>query len=77
MAPLKKTISYPHVIKTKAGTNGKQAKINQDVAIVDEKLPHNIKLYCVCDGHGLNGHLVSAFLKVNLISKYVSIKRKP
>jgi serine/threonine protein phosphatase PrpC len=38
------------------------------MAIVDEKMPHGIKLYCVCDGHGLNGHLVSAFIKTNLIS---------
>jgi len=38
---------------------------------------HNLRLYCVCDGHGLNGHLVSAFIKANLISKYLTIKRKP
>lgn len=38
---------------------------------------HNLRLYCVCDGHGLNGHLVSAFIKANLISKHLTIKRKP
>jgi hypothetical protein len=33
LAPIK-AINYPYVIKTKAGTNGKQTKINQDIAIV-------------------------------------------
>lgn len=55
-------------MRTKAGLNGRQTKINQDIAIVEEKLPHGLKLYCVCDGHGLNGHLVSAFIKGALIS---------
>ena len=50
------------IIKTKAGTNGLQTKINQDIAIV-ESFQHGVKLYCVCDGHGLNGHKVSAFIK--------------
>lgn len=54
--------------KTKAGTNGNQVKINQDAVIIDTKLPHDLKIYCVCDGHGLNGHLVSSFIRVQLIS---------
>ena len=58
------------VTKTKAGTNGKQTKINQDIAIVENTLPHGVKLFCVCDGHGLNGHLVSAFIKQHLVSTY-------
>jgi len=56
------------VTKSKAGTTGKQAKINQDIAIIDIKLPFEVKLFCVCDGHGLNGHLVSAFIKSHLLS---------
>ena len=64
------------VTKTKAGTNGKQTKINQDIAIIETALPHGVKLFCVCDGHGLNGHLVSAFIKNHLISKYMSNKEK-
>lgn len=34
-----------------------------------------LKLYCVCDGHGLNGHLVSAFIKIHLISNiYIKLR---
>lgn len=77
LAPLKVASAYPHVIKTKAGTTGRQTKINQDIAIVEEKLPHGPKLYCVCDGHGVNGHLVSAFIKTTLISITLYTKRKP
>jgi serine/threonine protein phosphatase PrpC len=62
-----------YVTKTKAGTTGKQTKINQDIAIAETKLLFGLKLFCVCDGHGLNGHLVSAFIKANLISN-LSIK---
>ncbi len=67
LLPLKhqQIISYS---KTKAGSTGKQTKINQDAIIIENKLPHNIKLFCVCDGHGLNGHNVSNFIKVNLVS---------
>lgn len=54
--------------KSKAGTNGKQTKTNQDIAVIDVKMPFGIKLFCVCDGHGLNGHLVSAFIKTHLLS---------
>ena len=71
-----KSVNYPYVVRTKAGTTGKQTKINQDVAIIEEKFPHGIKLYCVCDGHGLNGHLVTAFIKTSLISRSEYIKRK-
>lgn len=54
--------------KTKAGTSGKQTKINQDIAIADGKFPFGIKVFGICDGHGLNGHLVSAYIKSHLIS---------
>ena len=59
-------------MKSKAGTNGKQTKINQDIGIVEMKMPFGIKLFGVCDGHGLNGHLVSAFIKANLLSTYMT-----
>ena len=69
LMPLKKEKNYLSVSRTKAGTNGKTAKINQDIVIIETKFPHGLKLFSVCDGHGLNGHLVSAFIKANLISK--------
>lgn len=64
-----------YVVRTKAGTNGHQTKVNQDIAIVDS-FQHGVKLYCVCDGHGLNGHLVSAFIKQKLLSTCGLTKRK-
>ena len=54
--------------KTKAGSNGKATKINQDTILIDTKLHFGLKVYCVCDGHGLNGHHVSAFIKAELVS---------
>lgn len=35
--------------------------------IIHQKLPHGFKLFCVCDGHGTNGHLVVSFLKKKLL----------
>jgi len=57
-----------HSFKTKAGSSGNRAKINQDSIVIDTKLPYGIKIFCVCDGHGLNGHLVSGFIRTQLIS---------
>lgn len=34
LTPIRKTFKMESVVKTKAGTNGKQQKINQDIAIV-------------------------------------------
>jgi serine/threonine protein phosphatase PrpC len=65
---LQKQCKISYAVKTKAGTNGKQAKTNQDIALVDVKLPFGIKLFGVCDGHGVNGHHVSAFIKGHLLS---------
>jgi serine/threonine protein phosphatase PrpC len=69
LEPIQKINKIHYVVKTKAGTTGKQTKINQDIAIVDLKLLFGLKLFSVCDGHGINGHLVSSFIKTNLISK--------
>lgn len=55
-------------MKTKAGTTGKHSKTNQDMAMIDVKLPFGIQLFGVCDGHGVNGHLVSFFIKIHLLS---------
>lgn len=56
--------------RTKAGCNVKTPKINQDIVIVDQKLPHNIQIFCICDGHGSNGHLVAAFIKYRLLGTF-------
>lgn len=66
--PIHKPHNIQAILKTKAGTSGKQTKINQDIGIMETKLPFDLKLYCICDGHGVNGHLVSAFIKTELIS---------
>jgi serine/threonine protein phosphatase PrpC len=54
--------------KTKAGCNGKKTKTNQDAILIDTKLPHGLKVFCICDGHGLNGHHVSDFIRSELVS---------
>lgn len=61
------TVNY----RTKPGCVGKKIKINQDAVIAETKLPHGLKLFCVADGHGLNGHHVSEFIRTELISKAV------
>ncbi|CAD8210462.1 unnamed protein product [Paramecium pentaurelia] len=56
-------------MKTKAGCQpNKATKINQDAAIVCPKNVESIgfKLFGVCDGHGLNGHIVSNQIKQQL-----------
>jgi hypothetical protein len=66
-------VQFKTAMKTKAGTNGKQLKVNQDTAFIEQRLQFGLKCYCVCDGHGLNGHTVSAFIKTHMISKYLLI----
>ena len=61
----------PISVKTKAGSNGRTIKINQDIDIIDQRLPHGVKLFCICDGHGVNGHHVSAFIKKKLLCKKI------
>ncbi|CAD8198601.1 unnamed protein product [Paramecium octaurelia] len=58
-----------YAMRTKAGCQiNKATKINQDSGIVCPKILENIgyKLFAVSDGHGLNGHLVSNFIKQTL-----------
>jgi serine/threonine protein phosphatase PrpC len=54
--------------KSKAGCSSKKIKINQDIILINTKLPHGLKVFCVCDGHGLNGHYVSDFIHSELVS---------
>ena len=69
LEPIQRVNKIHYVTKTKAGTTGKQTKTNPDIAIVELKLSFGLKLFGVCDGHGVNGHFVSSYIKTNLISK--------
>jgi len=56
-------------IKTKPGSlPDKPIKTNQDSYIVIENFMKSKKMYIysVCDGHGLNGHQASQYIKRNL-----------
>ena len=56
-------------VKTKAGAlPGKPVKTNQDSYIIHQNLfgHKNNYLFAVCDGHGVNGHHASGFVKLNL-----------
>ncbi|EGR34564.1 protein phosphatase 2C, putative [Ichthyophthirius multifiliis] len=68
---LKQQQKIKYSIKTKPGlTIQKIQKINQDSAILNPKNLSglNLNLFAICDGHGLNGHLVS-----QLISKVLPL----
>lgn len=56
--------------KTKAGSSGKQIKTNQDIVFSSQKMVLGMKGFVVCDGHGLYGHVVSAYIKSNLLSTF-------
>lgn len=58
--------------KTRAGSlPGNVVKTNQDSYIVQTNFlqSRDCALYAVCDGHGVNGHLVSGFVKDTLPSR--------
>ncbi|EAR86481.2 protein phosphatase 2C containing protein (macronuclear) [Tetrahymena thermophila SB210] len=65
--------------KTKAGcTFDKNPKTNQDSPIIYPKQlgEQGISLFAVCDGHGVNGHLISGMIRKNLhkhVLKYLKI----
>ncbi|CAD8178127.1 unnamed protein product [Paramecium octaurelia] len=66
---LGKRNSFMFAMRTKAGCQpNKATKINQDAAIVCPKNVESVgfKLFAVCDGHGLNGHMVSNQIKQQL-----------
>jgi len=55
-----------YAVKTKAGAlPGKPVKINQDSYIITPNFCKNKLKYffSVCDGHGVNGHLASQYVK--------------
>jgi len=55
-------------VKTRQGFIPSQAKPNQDSFISVKNLGgiEGLWMFGVCDGHGVNGHLVSDFVKKNL-----------
>lgn len=58
--------------KSKAGAMpGNVTKTNQDVYIAIPSMfgSKEKSFFSVCDGHGVNGHFVSGFIKQNLPSK--------
>ena len=60
-------------VKSKAGAlPGKPQKTNQDAFIIKKTLLDNPNygFYSVCDGHGINGHFVSDFVKKTLPSNF-------
>lgn len=56
----------------------KPDKRNQDIQFLydDFNRVKGSSFYCVCDGHGANGHLVSAFIKDNLTQNICYVARK-
>ena len=69
-----KSIIYNIAVKTRPGAlPGKPVKTNQDSYIIKHNLLGNPEygFYCVCDGHGLHGHLVSSYVKKLLPSKFM------
>ncbi|OMJ66866.1 hypothetical protein SteCoe_36151 [Stentor coeruleus] len=58
------------LFKTRIGSiNGKNKKQNQDSFIIQNNLlkVNGNYLFSVCDGHGLQGHLVSRYVKLKLV----------
>ena len=56
-------------VKTKPGSlPGKPVKTNQDsyISVQNFMKYKKIHIYSVCDGHGVNGHIVSQFIKKKL-----------
>lgn len=47
---------------------GNKRKINQDHQVIRFGFPYKINIIGVCDGHGVNGHLVSSFISERLMS---------
>ena len=52
-------------------TKDGQLKINQDSYIIQRDINYikNFNIFAIFDGHGFNGHIISEFLKENLINK--------
>ena len=54
-----------------------QIKLNQDSYIIKRDINNikNFNIFAVFDGHGFNGHIISEYLKENLIKKIVNHPR--
>ena len=54
-----------------------QIKLNQDSYIIKRDINNikNFNIFAVFDGHGFNGHIISEYLKENLIKKIVNHQR--
>ena len=59
-------LSYPGI--TKDG----QIKLNQDSYVIQRNINYikNFNIFAIFDGHGFNGHIISEYLKENLIKKF-------
>ncbi|KAM3129772.1 hypothetical protein pb186bvf_018163 [Paramecium bursaria] len=71
------TIQEPFKVasRSRAGCDAHQnMKQNQDVSIQSKF--HGYYFFAVCDGHGVNGHLVSQYLKKHIPFNYKEIKNK-
>lgn len=68
-----------YFVCSRAGMLEDKPKVNQDAFIcIPQFVMNNISLYGVCDGHGINGHFVSEFVREILPEniEYYSIKNK-
>jgi len=60
---------------TKAGTDDKKEKINQDSYLIFPNIFDNIlNIFGIFDGHGKNGHLISSFVS-KFLSQYLTNKK--
>ncbi len=60
---------------TLKGHNPMTPKPNQDRMVLVEHAPSNTLIFAVFDGHGVNGHLVSAFMAERLPHECISDRR--
>ncbi len=60
---------------TKAGTDDKKEKINQDSYLIFPNIFDNLlNIFGIFDGHGKNGHLISSFVS-KFLSQYLTNKK--
>ena len=76
-SPKQKILSNPvdcFAVKSRPGNNAnKETKVNQDsyVILKDLSKMENLWLFGVFDGHGINGHFASDYVKKALPGKYL------
>jgi serine/threonine protein phosphatase PrpC len=67
-------LNFKYGIRSRAGVNANGLrKINQDnfIAHINFGKKKGRHYFGVCDGHGVNGHFVSGFVKEALPSKFI------